>query len=478
MHEQWCMETTRRVIVLDAGHGGRQGAGKSSALGARGPSGTLEKDVTLAVARSVAQRLGSGAVLTREDDRNLTLSDRCERARRLGAGVFVSLHANSGAPGDRGTRTFAHPRSSAASRRLAEGIAAALGSDGGIELAELAALTPERHAPHTASCLVEMDYLTNPSVEARLRDPVEIERLGRAIASGIDRFCGPVALEIAHGLPNLTFGPPGPGGRPLGAVVFGSTPIQGSPVQIMWADYNESDTMAGSYWDSVWVTNAEGRVVWSDRIRATGLAAGGSEPHYGVWTPAAPGRYTAHVRLSSGEYAIPEDRMDDNDSEISGVVGSATYGVDAVPLATAAGAGRQARLGRGTLDRASNDPPRAGRYRAPASDVNSAAPFTLTQLYVPNNEVTFELAALGVEPSDPSPFEGPVDAEVKVSLSSTSDGALLGQYSVRIVDQQRGYITFTGSSADPIDTRCDFTVTVYNRIDPSRTLYLRMWTWT
>ena len=138
---------------------------------------------------------------------------------------------------------------------------------------------------------------------------------------------------------------------------------------------------------------------------------------------------------------------------------------------------REPSWGRGTLQRANNDPPRQGRYRAPASNVNNAAPFTFTQMYVPNNELTFEFAAIGVEPTDPVDFQGPVDAEIIVALASHSDGTQLGQSSVRIVDQQRGYITFTGSVQDPFDTSCDYTVTVYNRINPNQGLILRMWTW-
>ena len=54
-------------IVLDPGHGGAEPAGKSTPFGVRGPGGTLEKDLTLAIARQVATRLGSQAVLTRTD---------------------------------------------------------------------------------------------------------------------------------------------------------------------------------------------------------------------------------------------------------------------------------------------------------------------------------------------------------------------------------------------------------------------------
>jgi hypothetical protein len=139
------------------------------------------------------------------------------------------------------------------------------------------------------------------------------------------------------------------------------------------------------------------------------------------------------------------------------------------------------RLGRGAVSRVSNDPPRQGRNRVPASNVSTGAPFTYAQQYVPNNEITFELAAIGVEPSDPVEFQGPVDAEIEVVLMSASDPSdrpELGRGSVRVVDQQRGYVTFTGSSSDPIDPTCNFRVTVYNRINPSQGLTLRMWTWT
>jgi len=134
--------------------------------------------------------------------------------------------------------------------------------------------------------------------------------------------------------------------------------------------------------------------------------------------------------------------------------------------------------GRGTLQSVSNDRPSAGRTRAPASNVNQAGPLSYTQMSVPNNEIGFEFAALGVESTDPSDFQGPVDVEITVTLSSHSDGVQLGQSTVRIADQQRGFITFTGSTQDPLDTLCDYTVTVYNRFNPNQGLCLRMWTWT
>jgi len=81
-----------RLIVIDPGHGGRD-------PGAIGPNGTREKDVNLAMAKIVAvalrQQLGVKVLLTREDDRYLELRERTEYANRVGADLFISLHANA-----------------------------------------------------------------------------------------------------------------------------------------------------------------------------------------------------------------------------------------------------------------------------------------------------------------------------------------------------------------------------------------------
>ena len=106
-------------VVIDPGHGGRQPMGGSSPLGARGLGGSLEKDVTLEVARRLVERLlpRVRARLTRQGDTNLSLADRAAIAGREGARVFLSLHANSGRPGERGCETWVHERSGGASAR-------------------------------------------------------------------------------------------------------------------------------------------------------------------------------------------------------------------------------------------------------------------------------------------------------------------------------------------------------------------------
>lgn len=188
-----------RPVVIDAGHGGLAPAGRSSPIGVRGPRGALEKDVVLALARSVANHLGAGAaVLTRNDDVNLSLGERAEVARRFGAPVFVSLHANQGS--GPGTEAFIHTRAGADSRALAGALQAELAAFGGgralsVATADLAVLTPERLGPSAAACLLEVDHLTDPQGEQRLREPQSIDRLGSSIARGIRRYMGRPAVH-------------------------------------------------------------------------------------------------------------------------------------------------------------------------------------------------------------------------------------------------------------------------------------------
>jgi N-acetylmuramoyl-L-alanine amidase len=85
----------RPIVVLDAGHGGRD-------PGATSVSGDLhEKDLTLILAQAVRDELVKrGRVrvaMTRDDDRYLTLDDRAAVARRLNAAMFVSIHIDSAA---------------------------------------------------------------------------------------------------------------------------------------------------------------------------------------------------------------------------------------------------------------------------------------------------------------------------------------------------------------------------------------------
>jgi N-acetylmuramoyl-L-alanine amidase len=81
-----------RTVVIDAGHGGEE-------EGARGPNGTLEKNVTLTVARrlkaALEARLGVRVVLTRDGDQTVGLDERAAVANNNKADIFISLHANA-----------------------------------------------------------------------------------------------------------------------------------------------------------------------------------------------------------------------------------------------------------------------------------------------------------------------------------------------------------------------------------------------
>jgi N-acetylmuramoyl-L-alanine amidase len=79
------------VVVLDAGHGGRD-------EGAIGPSGLKEKELVLDVVQRLARRLrsqGLTVVLTRKDDRFLSLEERTAVANDARADLFLSIHANA-----------------------------------------------------------------------------------------------------------------------------------------------------------------------------------------------------------------------------------------------------------------------------------------------------------------------------------------------------------------------------------------------
>ena len=94
-------DPSRPLVVIDPGHGGHDPGAVNAG------TGDHEKDVTLALARALRDRLIRGdrlrVALTRDGDSFLTLTERADVARRLGADLFISLHAdaaeNAGAHG-------------------------------------------------------------------------------------------------------------------------------------------------------------------------------------------------------------------------------------------------------------------------------------------------------------------------------------------------------------------------------------------
>lgn len=93
-----------RLVVLDPGHGGSN-TGAESVV-----PGVYEKHLTMLLTRAVAERLEAGGIqvrLTRELDEYVSLRERVERANRLRADLFVSIHANASESGSqRGFETW------------------------------------------------------------------------------------------------------------------------------------------------------------------------------------------------------------------------------------------------------------------------------------------------------------------------------------------------------------------------------------
>ena len=219
------------TIVIDPGHGGED-------PGARGRGGSNEKDVTLIIAKRLKAMIdlepGLRAVLTRDADFYLPLATRVEKARRLKADLFVSVHADAFVkPHARGSSVFAlseRRATSEAARWLAkkENDADLIGgvnldvkdrylaqtlldlsqtatiSDslklGRQVLSELGAINTLHKArveqasfailksPDIPSILVETAFISNPEEEKRLNDDAYQEKLARAIMNGIKRY--------------------------------------------------------------------------------------------------------------------------------------------------------------------------------------------------------------------------------------------------------------------------------------------------
>lgn len=214
----------RPIVVIDAGHGGRD-------PGATSVSGQVhEKDLTLVIAQALRDELVKrGRVrvaMTREDDRYLTLDERSAVARRLNAGAFVSIHIDSAAnPLARGASVYSlsdvasdaeaaglaarENRESATSRvgSAVDGMLADLvmrsqmsaSADLASRLVNKAAGRVElRPNPHrfaafhvlrradAPAVLFEAGYLSNADDEVLLREPQQREKMVVALAQAIE----------------------------------------------------------------------------------------------------------------------------------------------------------------------------------------------------------------------------------------------------------------------------------------------------
>ena len=184
------------IIALDPGHGGED-------PGAIGPRGTREKDVVLKVAHLLRDRINATQVggnpmrafLTRDGDFFVPLAARVDKARRVQADLFVSIHADAfTTPSARGASVFALSQggaSSSAARWLAnkENEADLIGGVGrlhkrNVERAGFAVLK----APDIPSVLVETAFISNPEEERKLRSESYQNDLANALINGIQKY--------------------------------------------------------------------------------------------------------------------------------------------------------------------------------------------------------------------------------------------------------------------------------------------------
>ena len=128
-------DPARPLVVIDPGHGGRDPGAVHD--------GRREEAVTLAIARAIRDALAaSGRVrvaLTRDDDRYIELTDRYGIARRMGADLFISVHADAAPNNDDAHGATIYTLSEVASDREAALLAARENEAGGIGGAELGA---------------------------------------------------------------------------------------------------------------------------------------------------------------------------------------------------------------------------------------------------------------------------------------------------------------------------------------------------
>lgn len=225
----------KMVIVIDPGHGGKD-------TGAIGEKGTREKDVVLSIAQQLAnlinlnKQLPMRAVLTRNNDHFLHLRERISLAHRGKAELFIAIHADSYFTDEaRGASVYAISERGAtneAARWLArrdnyselDDVHLGELADQSMELRstlldmvqtettknslflgrkvlnELDDVTRLHHerveqapfvvlkSPDIPSILVETGYLSNPSEEQRLRDPVYQHKIASALFRGIQQY--------------------------------------------------------------------------------------------------------------------------------------------------------------------------------------------------------------------------------------------------------------------------------------------------
>ena len=189
-----------KKIVIDPGHGGND-------AGAIGPTGVMEKNVTLKVALELKKLLeaeGAQVILTRETDQTVSekgakasdieeLGARCEVANKNGADIFISIHADSFTrPEARGTTGYYYSKStSGRGQKLADCIRRNLVEQLG---------TPSRGTQpcnffvvkHTdmPATLTELGFISNKDEEKLLDSKEGVRKAAQGILDGIEDYFG------------------------------------------------------------------------------------------------------------------------------------------------------------------------------------------------------------------------------------------------------------------------------------------------
>ncbi len=236
-----------KTVVIDPGHGGAE-------VGAKGPAGTLEKDITLTLSRklraALTNSLGVQAFLTRDRDQEVPLDDRAAFANNYKADLFISIHANaSRSRGAKGSEVYflSYQSADEESRRIAaqEGAfvpnesapagsplalilwdmaqaeyleeSSALASRVQDELAEVTGSQGRgiKQAPFRVlvgaampAVLVEVAFISNAEEEKLLASDAHQSKIVAALVKGVARY--QQQLRQRAGLPEVPRGP----GRP------------------------------------------------------------------------------------------------------------------------------------------------------------------------------------------------------------------------------------------------------------------------
>ncbi|MEZ5339339.1 MAG: N-acetylmuramoyl-L-alanine amidase [bacterium] len=175
-----------RTIMLDAGHGG-------SDPGAQGVvDGYWEAPLALGITEQLREQLegmGYSVIMTRQDDRFVSLGTRTDYANALLPYLFVSVHCNSiSDPEMQGVMTFHHPASTSGPLLAAYIQRSLLASTGAVDKKVREANFFVLRESVMPSTLVECGFMSNREECLRLADPNYQAQLARGIAAGIDSY--------------------------------------------------------------------------------------------------------------------------------------------------------------------------------------------------------------------------------------------------------------------------------------------------